>query len=408
MVRVASLFSGVGGGDLFLQHVLDWQPLCYVEWDKFCQEVLRARIGDGWLRAAPVFADINDFNLGDFGRRLRGVVDVVFGSPPCQGFSVAGKQLAADDPRNGWPAFLEVIREARPPVVLLENVQGLLGAKHGYFGVILRELAGEGYDAVWTVVGASHVEAPHRRNRLFLLAFTPEADGLLLRELERWSGGARGPEDEAEPGREGLAGGVARGQAQRSGAVAVADAAGQGRPPEPVHAAAPGRPEPGRGGVGPADDGLAYANDGQGALQPAEAGVELRDGPGDGGVGDPDCEGLAERPVVAGVDGGELSAAQRAGRVWWRFDPSCGVLEPLLGGMADGLAPGLDLAEVLGEWHAALNGEAIELPQVPRVTNSLRFRRARLTALGNGIVPQQFWAAWLQLLQMWSERPCTD
>ena len=88
----------------------------------------------------------------------------------CQPFSVAGKRQAQDDERNMWPATLRIISEVQPKYAFLENVPGLLSAKHGYFATILSDLADIGYEAVWDCVPASAVEAPHRRDRLWILA----------------------------------------------------------------------------------------------------------------------------------------------------------------------------------------------------------------------------------------------
>lgn len=92
----------------------------------------------------------------------------------CQPFSVAGKKEGENDERNMWPATIHVIREVRPRYAFLENVPGLLAGRHGYFGTVLRQLAESGYDAVWDCVSAASVGAPHRRERLWVLAHTQD------------------------------------------------------------------------------------------------------------------------------------------------------------------------------------------------------------------------------------------
>lgn len=164
-LREISLFTGAGGGVL-ASKLLGWQTVCYVEWDKFCQKVLAARIEDGLLEDAPIYGDVQEFD----GTEWRGKVDVVSAGFPCQPFSVAGKQEGEFDERNMWPDTIRVVREVRPQLAFLENVPGLLGGGHGYFGRILGDLAESGYDAVWDAVPASAVGAPHRRDRLWILA----------------------------------------------------------------------------------------------------------------------------------------------------------------------------------------------------------------------------------------------
>jgi len=110
------------------------------------------------------------------GTSWRGHVDVLSAGFPCQPFSVAGRRLAGEDERDGWPDTARLIREVRPSIAWLENVPGLLAADGGrYFGRILGDLAEAGYDAVWRVLGAADVGAPHRRARLWIYAWQPVA-----------------------------------------------------------------------------------------------------------------------------------------------------------------------------------------------------------------------------------------
>ena len=166
-----ALFAGVGGG-LLGTHLLGWKPVAAVEKEPFCREVLLQRQRDGLLPLFPIWDDANTFD----GRQWRGVVDIVSAGFPCQPFSVAGSQSAGDDDRNGWPSTLRIIGEVEPRYVLLENVTGLLAPSHGYFGHILGGLASLGYDVAWDCFPATAVGAPHRRDRLWILAVHPDAD----------------------------------------------------------------------------------------------------------------------------------------------------------------------------------------------------------------------------------------
>jgi len=167
-VNELSLFTGAGGG-LLGTHLLGWRPVCAVEIEPYCREVLLRRQRDGVLPLFPIWDDVRTFD----GRPWRGLVDVVTGGFPCQPFSVAGKGLGIDDPRNMWPDTIRVIREVEPRYCLLENVPGLL--THEYFGTILGDLVASGFRVRWDCFSAASVGAPHRRDRLWIVAESPSA-----------------------------------------------------------------------------------------------------------------------------------------------------------------------------------------------------------------------------------------
>ena len=171
-----SLFTGSGGGVLATSHLLNWRAVGYVEFNPYCQQVLAQRIKDGVLDNAPIFGDIRSFINEGYADAYQGMVTVVSAGFPCQPFSVAGRQKAEDDPRNMWPATLDVIRRVEPRYCLLENVPGLLSRKHRYFETILKDLAESGYHAKWKVISAAEVGAPHKRDRLFIVANKLVAD----------------------------------------------------------------------------------------------------------------------------------------------------------------------------------------------------------------------------------------
>lgn len=172
-----SLFTGAGGGVLGTHHLLGWKTCGYVEWNEYCQRVIAARIADGYLTSAPIFADVREFVQSGAAEQYRGIGDVVAAGFPCQPFSVAGKQLAADDERNMWPATRDVIRIVQPRSVLLENVPGLVSC--GYIGTVIADLAALGYVGRWGVIGAADAGAPHKRDRLWIVA---HATGVTERE----------------------------------------------------------------------------------------------------------------------------------------------------------------------------------------------------------------------------------
>lgn len=179
-MRELSLFSGAGGG-LLGSKLLGWKCYGYVEFNDYCQRVIRQRIDDGILDNAPIFGDIRTFISDGYARRYRGMVDVVTAGFPCQPFSTAGKQLGADDPRNMWPSTIECIRQIRPRYAFLENVPALLSS--GYFGTILADLAESGYDCRWRVLSSAELGASHRRDRVWIVAHSMQ---------ERWPRVLRG------------------------------------------------------------------------------------------------------------------------------------------------------------------------------------------------------------------------
>ena len=178
-----SLFSGYGGFSLGLRLAgLNTRTICYVEWDKYCQQVIQARIGDGHLDDAPIWDDIKSFD----GRPWCGTVDILSAGFPCQPHSNAGLRKGAADDRNLFPDTLRIIGEVGPRLVILENVPGINvgnGGRPPYGGTVVGELAEVGYDAEWRVISAADAGAPHLRNRWWLLAY-PNADlrGRLHRE----------------------------------------------------------------------------------------------------------------------------------------------------------------------------------------------------------------------------------
>lgn len=167
-MRELSLFSGAGGG-LLGSKLLGWTSVGYIEYEPYCQKVLRQRIADGILDAAPIFGDIRKFISEGYADAYQGMVDVVTGGFPCQPFSLAGKGFGEFDPRNMWPQTIEVIRRVRPKFAFLENVPGLL--THRYIERIFGDLAESGFDCRWDIIGASDVGADHERERIWIFAY---------------------------------------------------------------------------------------------------------------------------------------------------------------------------------------------------------------------------------------------
>lgn len=165
-----SLFSGGAGGDLAMQHLLGFRCVGYVEYENYCQRLIKQRIEDGLLDAAPVFGDIRDFNR-DYAAAYTGMVDLITGGFPCQPFSVAGKKLGEDDTRNMWPETIKAIRVIRPSSVLLENVLGI----RKYLPVVFADLRRSGYVVKRpALIAAASMGGGHIRWRIWLYAYSNE------------------------------------------------------------------------------------------------------------------------------------------------------------------------------------------------------------------------------------------
>jgi DNA (cytosine-5)-methyltransferase 1 len=186
-----SLFSGAGGGLLASKYFLGWRTLGYVEINDYCQRVIAQRIKDGLLSIAPIFGDIKTFIDDGYAKRYKSMVDVISGGFPCQPFSVEGKRKAGQDERNMWPATREVIDIVRPSYAFLENVPGLISC--GYLGNILSDLAQIGYDARWCCLSAANCGAPHKRERLWIVANSKSKSRLQANQKRMPSGAERNP-----------------------------------------------------------------------------------------------------------------------------------------------------------------------------------------------------------------------
>jgi len=173
-LKVLDLFSGIGGFSLGLERA-GMRTVAFCEIDPFCRKVLKKHWPD-----VPIFKDI---------REVKNVAaDIVVGGYPCQPFSEAGERRGQEDDRHLWPEMLRVIRETRPTWVIAENVVG-----HVTLGLdkVLHDLEGEGYTTRPVIIPACAVDAPHRRDRVWILAYSESKrrnygdDGQNIREADR-------------------------------------------------------------------------------------------------------------------------------------------------------------------------------------------------------------------------------
>ena len=158
-----ALFAGAGGGILG-GHLLGWRTICAVERDAYAAQVLAQRQNDGILPAFPIWSDVCSFD----GKPWRGIVDVISGGFPCQDISSAGRGAGITGERSGlWKEFARIIGEVRPRYVFVENSPML--TKRG-IDIVLGDLAAMGFNAEWGIVSARASGAPHKRERLWIVA----------------------------------------------------------------------------------------------------------------------------------------------------------------------------------------------------------------------------------------------
>ena len=163
MIRIGSLFSGIGGFELGLERAIpNSTTLWQVEQDKFCQRILQKHWKD-----ATIYDDVRTINKHNVAP-----IDILCGGFPCQDISIAGngKGIIKNETRSGlWWEMHRIIDELQPRVAVLENVPAI--TFRGGLDVI-GSLAQIGYDAEWIVISAQQFGAPHKRERWFCVAYS--------------------------------------------------------------------------------------------------------------------------------------------------------------------------------------------------------------------------------------------
>lgn len=187
-LKVLDLFSGLGGFSLGLERTGYFKTIAFCEIDKYCSLIL-----DKHWKGIKIYNDVRKINKEQFDTDGIEFPDVVTGGFPCQPFSVAGKQKGTNDDRHLWPEMFRIIKTFKPKFVIGENVKGLINIQDGVvFETVCTDLESEGYEVQAFNIPAAGVGAPHRRERIWIIA-TNVANSISNNEREQIT---RGDEEE--------------------------------------------------------------------------------------------------------------------------------------------------------------------------------------------------------------------
>jgi len=323
-MKVLDLFSGIGGFSLGLERA-GMETVAFCEIEKFPQKVLKKH----WPEV-PIYDDIRKLTREQLTKDGIGTIDLICGGFPCQPFSQAGKQKGFDDDRDLWPEMFRVIQEVRPRWVIGENVAGFVNMG---LDRTLTDLEGAGYRTEQVIIPACAVGAPHRRDRIWIVAWDTQSQ------------------------RVGNVGGISEGKNADAGGICKD---GYVANPSGIN----GRRNIKRGSGGNNERQLV-----EGFRSPPSV---ITQGPSEasGVVADSNHPGL-EGGEEAGGDGGDRQKPddQHSWGCDWRGSQHWAV-KSRMGDLVNGVSP----------WMVE--------PDIPRVAKGIKDRTSKLKGLGNAVVPQ--------------------
>lgn len=180
-MRHIDLFTGIAGFALAARYVWDreYEPVVFCDSNAWCQKLIQKR-----FPGKPVVNDVRKIQGHEYG-----AIDILTGGFPCQPFSVAGQKRGDQDDRYLWPEMFRIIRTGMPRWVVAENVYGLIAQQDGVvFEQVCADLESAGYDVGAFVIPACAVDAPHRRDRVWIVGHTRSGG---LYGIERGGGQGR-------------------------------------------------------------------------------------------------------------------------------------------------------------------------------------------------------------------------
>jgi len=341
-LTVGELFAGIGGFSVGLERTGGFRTVWQVETDDYANKVLAKH----WPNVRR-WQDVRTFPPDD---GAEWAVDVITGGFPCQPFSCAGKRAGTEDHRWLWPEMFRIISTLKPTWVIAENVRGLLNLQDGMvFEQVLSDLEDAGYEVQAFVIPACAIDAPHRRDRVWIVGKSSIIRGQNQSKTIQKKNGTR-PNAHGE----GLGG-------RRSGAPRTEDVAVTSQ--ELQHRAGNARPT----------GGGESSNSGQDVADAKESGLEGSD---------------TERDSRSG------RCAPEHGQGRWEV---CRWLpEPDVGRAPDGFSTGVHRSRGwAGDWEQG----------VPRVATGVKNRVDRLKCLGNAVVPAVVEQIGYAILEA-EEEPC--
>ena len=160
-LKILDLCSGIGGFSLGLESTGGFETIAFCEFDPFCQKVLNKH----WPEV-PIYNDLKEISKNEETIRNIPEHDLICGGIPCQPFSLAGKQKGKEDDRHLWPYMFKIIEQKKPTWVIVENVGGFINVA---LDDVCLDLEAEGYATQSFIIPACGVEAPHRRDRIWII-----------------------------------------------------------------------------------------------------------------------------------------------------------------------------------------------------------------------------------------------
>ena len=170
-LKLLDLFSGLGGFSLGLERTGCFKTIAFCDNNKFSKLIL-----DKHWKGTKIYDDIREITKEKFKTDGIESPDIITGGFPCQPFSVAGKQKGTSDDRHLWPEMFRIIKAFKPRFVIGENVRGIINIQDGVvFEAVCTDLESEGYEVQPFIIPAAGVGAPHRRERVWIIAIREES-----------------------------------------------------------------------------------------------------------------------------------------------------------------------------------------------------------------------------------------
>ena len=169
--KILDLFSGLGGFSLGLESTGHFETVAFCDNNKYSKLIL-----DKHWKGVKIYDDVREISKEKFREDGIEFPDIITGGFPCQPFSVAGKQKGTSDDRHLWPEMFRIIKAFKPRYVIGENVRGIINIQDGVvFETVCTDLESEGYEVQPFIIPAAGVGAPHRRERVWIIANREES-----------------------------------------------------------------------------------------------------------------------------------------------------------------------------------------------------------------------------------------